>query len=278
MLKDAFIGVGTIDTPKGDVKVSLFCAVPIVTKYKGSTYSVKLPVSHAKYPASGYIYEGSKLHEILTMAQEKGERVLVRVEKQRKKGIDPSLKIDDLTVDLTTAQKNVVTAMVGVYDFSSNKWIIEGGHSNPENDPETVKAFLVDVQNGTEDVNAEKFFEQQKPKIIIPNPQNFDYQQQLLTMYYFIKEKENAYEYELTEDQRRDFAKRILRLADEIQKLIKLADIVDYKDYSHTRARYLIFSYESNFANLNKDTIVNINEWIKNAYGHAKDIINWTNS
>lgn len=278
MLKDVYGGANSpVQTPKGDVKLMVACGVPTISIPKGKSMLVQVSPERSKFPLKGYCFSEGTMAEILTKAAETEQRVLIRIEKQRKKNVDKEIPIDELTKDMMTAKENIVTACVGVYDFNNEKWIIENGHSDPENDPDEIKAVISAAKMGA-DVDVEKFFESPKQKINIPNPNNFDTQQQLLTFYFWIKGLENKYEYSLKDEIRKDFSKRILTLADEIQKLLKQADVVDHKDYAHTRARYMVFSLEDNFANLNQTAVANLNDWIKSVYEQAKDLINWTNS
>ena len=273
MLKELFKLYPQIDSPKGEVKLSLVCAVPSVTKQKNSLKITAQP-DKAERAFTGYCLNDTPMSQILQLAAEKNERVLLRFEKQRKKDVDINISIAELSKDITTGQKYVINACVGVYDFKNKNWILSANHSNPDDDPADIQNVINECLKGENDIDVDNFFEVQQVRI--PNPRNFDTQQQLITMYFFILGCEKKHDYSLKDETRIEFAKRLLELADEIQKIIKEADYVDHKDYSHTRARFMIFQFEEFVNHLDKEAVVNLNTWMKDCYKYSKQILEWT--
>lgn len=277
-LKQIFSQFQITDTPKGDVKVMIIAGIPSLNVSKKGSVKVEIESEFAKQKVSGYCFSGSALVEILGKAEETQTPVIIRIEKQRKKDVDKDLSIVELSKDMATGQKNIITSIVGVYDINNSKWILEGNHADVKKDTDIINETLKSILEGSnkETVDVDSFFEVKQKEVHIPNPTNFDKQSQLVTMLFTVKEAENKYGYELEDETRQDIAIKILKLADEIQKLIKQADYVDYKDFSHNRARYMIFSYERLYRNLDKENVANIKDWIKDCYNTNKKILEWT--
>lgn len=275
-LNEFFTGASSLMGKRGDIHVSVASGIPrIVTNKKGSM-KIEVQPSTAQRPIGGYIHEDSIVGKILVKAAEDGHHVLLRTEKQRKKNIAEeklSIPMSELSKDMNSGRENVINAIVGVYNFTDKSWVLSGNEFDPANDPDNLKyAPTKALELG---VDPDSFFVE--PQVKIPNPKGFDYQQALITIYYYVIQLEKKYEYELKEDMRRNISIKLLALADEIQKVIKQADVVDYRDYSHTRARYLVFNYEEYISNLNKENLKNLGPWLKDALTHSKEILNWAN-
>ncbi len=61
-----------------------------------------------------------------------------------------------------------------------------------------------------------------------------------------------------------------------IQKVILESDQVDYRDYSHVRARFLVFSYAEKVEPITQETLQDINGWLTRCLTKSKYIVEWT--
>ena len=123
-------------------------------------------------------------------------------------------------------------------------------------------------------IDVDSFFEETKAQTI--KPSSFDKSQVLLTLYYSVVDYGLKNGFELSEEQYRTVATKMLKLCDEIQKVILGSDQVDYRDYSHVRARYLVFSYAEKIEPLTADVLNNINGWLSRCLAKSKEIIEWS--
>lgn len=278
-LKEGFAW-GTIKSElHGEVAVGLYCGVPrlIQAKAGSPSYRVEVHPAIAKFTGKGYVHINSSLFKILEKAVEKEERIIVRFEKQRKKGVDINIPIAEISSEISIAQKNINLSCVGIFNPKTKKWILDQNYGDPAKDTVEVKSKLQEILAGEEgEVDPDEFFA--APEVKVANPLSFDKQQHLITMYYFIMGREQKYGVSLKDNVRESMARDLLALTDSIQKLIKEADVVDYKDYSHTRARYMLFTYEELVRNLDKEGLSDFNNWKAGAYESAKAVLQWAKS
>lgn len=278
-LKEGFSLFVSSTEAYGEVGVGIYCGVPQLeaANRAGKSVKVVVPTAVSKFPGKGYIFAEGKVFEILQKAAEAGQRVIVRFEKQRKKGVDINIPLAEITKTLDIARDNVIHACTGVYYPKEEKWILSDSKADPALDtPESKQKIREFIAGEQEDIDTEDFFDPPAPpQVKVANPPSFDKQQQLITMYYFILGCEKKYKYTLEEGQRRSAANDLLVLANAIQKFIKKADVVDYRDYSHTRARYLIFTFEDLVLNLDINQIAKFNEWKKQAWESAVSVLDW---
>lgn len=263
---------GAFNTPtKGEVIVEFASAVPTVTE-KGKSYLIEMKPSHLQYGISGYVPAESELGKVFKKASENQVVILARFEKARKKGIDINIPIADLTKDMRTAKDSITKGFTGVYNENTGKWVMMGGAFSPENDTPEMLECVNRVTEGKIDVDS--FFEETKAQTI--KPSSFDKSQVLLTLYYSVVDYGLKNGFELSEEQYRTVATKMLKLCDEIQKVILGSDQVDYRDYSHVRARYLVFSYAEKIEPLTADVLNNINGWLSRCLAKSKEIIEWS--
>lgn len=269
-----------INTPtKGEVVTTIVIGVPEIQPSKNpQSAKVTIKPGRAENGLGGYYIRESNVGKVIEKAADEGHQIIMRVEKIRKDGIDINIPIAELTPDMGTARKNVINSLTGIYDVNNNKWILNGvGHSNPDEDTQEMKDVIsVALAGYAGEVNVDDFFKPRETTPNIPKPIGFDYQNAVTTMYYHVIELEKKYGYELKDDVRKVITKKLIGLADELQKVIRRADVIDYSDYSHTRARFLIFNYETHVSNLDKKAMKDLSKWIKENYEFNKNLLNWT--
>lgn len=273
-IKSLFRANVVVDTPNGDIKVSYASAVPTL-QHKKNSNSVMISVKPEKATTAlhGYTFFDEKISEICGIAEEKGVPVLLRFETVRKSDIDKSISILELTKDIGTAAKSVNKCCSGVYDFNNGKWVLVANASDPDNDPEELKRLINEVKETQ--VSTDDFFKEPATNRV-PDPWILNKQSQLITMYFTVVEYEKKYGYTLEEEKRQKIARLLLKLSDEIQKILKGADVVNYKDYSHTKARQIVFSYEGSIKALDNESIKDVKTWCKECLAFAKTLCEWT--
>lgn len=284
-LTECFLVDKIYNTPlNGEISTFFVCGKPeIIATKNPKSFMVKIAIALTDNPFSGYLFSDSIIYQLIQKAIETDSYVLLRFEKIRKKNVDINIPILDICKDLNIAKQNINKNVAGIYDFNSNKWILnDTALGKVEDDDETVKALIEKARSGMsqENINTEIFFNtvSNTPVEVKPvTPKNFDRQNALITFYYFIIDCEKKYNYNLDDNQRKVLAKKILDVADNIQKLILNSNQVNYKDYSHTRARFLVFSFEEKIKNLTENELHNIKDWQLSCYNSAKDLIAWTN-
>jgi len=99
----------------------------------------------------------------------------------------------------------------------------------------------------------------------------------LINFYMFVKDMEIKHSYELTEERRRLVSHKLLLLADGFQKKFTGAVLPNYKDYSHTRARSLVFQISERFVPLDNRTQTDegLNQIVKEILTIGIDLLNW---
>lgn len=285
-LTECFLVDKIYNTPSnGEISTYFVCGKPeLIATKNPKSFMVKIEINLTDKPFSGYLFSDSVLYQLIQKAIETDSYVLLRFEKVRKKNVDINIPILNLCKDLNIAKENINKYVAGIYDFNFNKWVLnDNALGKVEDDDESVKALIEKARSGMtqENVNTELFFNtvSNEPAEVKPvTPKNFDKQNALITFYFFIIDCEKKYNYTLDDKQRKVLAKKILDVADNIQKLILNSNQINYKDYSHTRARFLIFSFEEKIRNLTEQELHNIKDWQLACYNTSKDLIAWTNT
>ena len=265
---------GVLNSPKnGEVIVEFVSAVPVITP-KGKSYLVEMKPEHLQFGVSGYVPAESELGEIFRRASETKTVILARFEKHRKKGVDVNIPIEELTANMNIARENINKSFCGVFNKNTNKWDMMGGDFPPENDTEEMIQCVRDITKEFEKLDVDGFFEEKKAPTI--KSDDFDKSQVVMTLYYTLIDYENKNGFSLDEEQRRAVTVKLLKLCDEIQKVILKSDQVDYRDYSHVRARFLVFSYAEKIEPITPEVLNNINNWLTRCLTKSKHIIEWS--
>lgn len=194
-------------------------------------------VSGAKYDFSGFLNDNSPVAELLKQAKEKDTPIGVRFEKKRKKDVDPTVSIEELTKDAFTAKENIVNIVAGVYNFNTSTWILtDDAISNPDEDPDYVAGALNSAAYSTAN-----FFGSSQSKI---STTEADWKaNHLISMYNFGAEHNVEHEIGLESKAIKVLATYMLRACDQLQMKIYQLEAPNYADYSHTKSRGMLFSW-----------------------------------
>ena len=236
--------------------------------------SVKITCgSDLKYPMNGYISESSPLVPIFKKAEENQTPLLVRIEQRRKKDIDPSISIIDLTTDQETAKDNTFKVLVGVYDVNNNKWVLsKDAHTNPEDDPDDAKDFIRRALNGFEDdIDIDAFF-QKKQSLVVDD--STEEKLQLIEFLLLVESIENKQK--LTLNNKKELAMLFLRMTNNLQRLLTNSDVTDYSHKSYDLAKRILLNTEKKFP-FRLDANGGFTDWFKKAFLSAKEFIELSN-
>lgn len=232
----------------------------------------------AKFKLGGYINSSEPVAQVIKLASEKNEPVCVRLEKKRKKNVDPKLGIEEISKDMNTARENIVKTVVGVFDFRTNKWVLTSeAQSNPDEDPTGLLEAIKSLN-----FKADGFFseapESGQPIVSNAQKEKENAENALMSMYFFLVEQEKEYGYTLNPDKRREYAIQLLKLANLIQMQVFNLEHPHFSAYSHTRARYLVFKWAEVMAPLNEDAISKFGPWCKSVLKNGSALWGWCQS
>ena len=231
-----------------------------------------LKVPGAKYDFSGFMNDNNPVADLLKQAKELDAPIAVRFEKKRKKDVDPKATITELTVDSATARDNIVNIVAGVYNYSTKEWILtDDAVSNPAEDPAHVVQELEAASYSTAN-----FFDSDKPKRIVTTDKDQKVNH-LISMYNFAAEHNLEHEIGLKDEFLRILAGLMLKACDQLQMKMKNLDAPNYSDYSHTKARGMLFSW-MRVNPLTQETITKkgaFNEWINQFLTENQELYEW---
>lgn len=270
-------GIAVMGT-NGEVWLTAATGYPEITiqKKNNDVSHLSISIPGLEFPFSGYFPTNSSMGKILNDFQEKENLISVLFEQKRKKNVDSSIPIQDLKPDTRTAKENTVKTVGGLYDWKSNKWVTsEESNIILENIPSEWTMEFVNR-------SLEKEFTEDSfvPEVELPKPvTSTDVDKSfLLTNYYmFVKDMEIKYNFNLSDERRRLVARKLLLLADGIQQLTTGIQIPNYKDYSHTKSRGLVFQVIERFVPLDQsiETDEGLNSKLKEAMTLAKSLLQW---
>lgn len=193
-------------------------------------------VAGAKFDFSGFINDNSPVTNLLKQAKEKDVPVCVRFERKRKKDADPLADIMDITKDASIARDNVIWITAGVYNFSNSEWILsDDAVSNPAEDPSYVR-----IEIEASSYSTEGFFSD------APKVSNTDKDQKanhLVSMFTYASEHNKDNNLDLKVEELKILAIFMLKACDGLQVRAKNIPEPNYRDYSHTKARGMLFSW-----------------------------------
>lgn len=249
-------------TLRPNTRVSIAIGKVFALEDKGNNnLRLVLKVTGAKYDFTGFINDDNPVSNLLKEAHKNDLPIAVRFEKKRKKNVDPTLDIDELTADANTARDSIVNIVAGVYNFNTETWILtDDAVSTPSEDPEYVVHELQKAQYSTAG-----FFSDQsapsKPRVRVQGSPD-EKANQLLSMYVHANELNAEEEIGLDANGVRNLAKYLLKAADMLQMSVYGLNEPAYSDYSHTKARMMLFSW-LRVNPLNLDIMKNsFNEWL----------------
>ena len=231
-----------------------------------------LKVPGAKYDFSGFMNDNNPVADLLKQAKELDAPIAVRFEKKRKKDADPKATMSELTVDSSTARDNIVNIVAGVYNYSTKEWILtDDAVSNPAEDPAHVVQELEAASYSTAN-----FFDSDRPKRIVTTDKDQKVNH-LISMYNFAAEHNLEHEIGLKDEFLRILAGLMLKACDQLQMKMKNLDAPNYSDYSHTKARGMLFSW-MRVNPLTQETITKkgaFNEWINQFLTENQELYEW---
>ena len=237
-----------------------------------NNFKVVLKVTGAKYDFSGFMNNNNPVEELLNQAKELDAPIAVRFEKKRKKDADPKATMTELTVDSATARDNIVNIVAGVYNYSTKEWILtDDAVSNPAEDPAHVVRELESASYSTAN-----FFDSERPKRIVTTDKDQKVNH-LISMYNFAAEHNLENEIGLKDEFLRILAGLMLKACDQLQMKMKNLDAPNYSDYSHTKARGMLFSW-MRVNPLTEETITKkgaFNEWINQFLSENQELYDW---
>lgn len=197
--------------------------------------TVKVP--GAKFDFSGFLNDNTPVANLLKQAEEKDVPVCVRFERKRKKGVDPSSDIMEITKTPEIARDNIIWIIAGVFNFSNSEWILtDDAVSNPEEDPGYV---LTEIKNAS--YSTAGFFESDAPKI---QSTDKDWKvNHLISMFTYGSEHNLDNKIGLKPAEIKILASYMLKACDQLQMKAKGIEGPNYNDYSHTKVRGMLFSW-----------------------------------
>lgn len=248
--------VATENNFRPDVRVEVISAKVAGIDDNNGIKNVKFSVEGEKYQHSGFIGGNEQVFNVISEAKEKDVPIIVRLERKRKKNVDIHKSIMDLTKDMTTAKDNAVKTTVGVYDVNNSQWLLTSeAESEPSEDPDSVGAGIRSVNYNPDDF----FSKPSKPTPAINTNREHNSQvDNLVTLYFFLKEKANALEVNVSDKQLKEYTKVLVTACDFIQTKVFKMQAPVYSAYSYVRTRFLLFNFEEHDVNLTEDAFKSI--------------------
>lgn len=228
-------------------------------------------VAGAKFDFSGFLNDNTPVATLMKQAKEKDVAIPVRLERKRKKNVDPTLDIMAITKDASTAKDHVVWIVGGVYNLTTNEWILtDDAVSTPDEDPTYVVSEIKSAS-----YNTEGFFESNTPKLKTTDK---DWKvNHLVSMYTYAGEHNFDNEIGLKMPELKILAIYMLKAVDQLQMKAKGIQAPNYNDYSHTKARGMLFSW-MRINPLSREIMGKkggFNEWISRFIEENLEIWNW---
>ena len=243
-----------------DVRVEVVSGKVVGVDDINGNKNVQVAVEGEKYQHSGYISGNEPAAQVLIEAHEKGVPVIVRFERKRKKNADIHTSIMELTKDMNTAKENAVRTTVGVYDVNKQAWILTSeAQSSPDEDPESVETGIRSVNYNPDDFfSAPKSSSNNAAPAVTGNREHNSKVDNMVTLYFFLKEKANTTDAEVTDEQLEEFTKVLVTACDFVQTTVYKMQAPVYSAYSYTRTRFLLFNFEEHDVHLTKEHFASI--------------------
>ena len=282
-LKEVGIRGIAIDGVEGDVWLTACTGVPEVIKNRKNQEVAKLEiyVTGLEHPFGGYFPVNSSLGKTLQKFADDNKMVSVLFEQKRKnKKKLPKEEYEKSIIELRDtpehAKETTVKIVGGILDWSSKKWIVSPEATLIEDKiPENWTNELIQksVEQSFNNIEFAPVDETPKPVMTQDKDKNFC----LINFYMFVKDMEDKYSYELSDERRKLVAHKLLLLADGFQKKFTGALVPNYKDYSHTRARGLVFQISERFVPLDNrvKTDDGLNSIMKEILSIGVNLLSW---
>lgn len=258
-------------------------------KNSNGMYNVSVKADNTDYGISGWINSDrdKAIFKIIEEAKKRDENVVVRVERQRIKEEDknPEISIQEIA-NSPNKTSRLARKVTGVYLPNKKKWLLTvDKYSDPEEDPESTQKLIKYINDTWEetsnaasvsDDDIVELFEgtvEEAPEPIIIKGKPFDLLQNKMTMYFFALELFQKAELDYTEEQVKKIALALGVIADKIQEM--MVGLIKPGDYSHTRARFVMFRVIETMLPLNSEVLNNPKEWAQNILVESQKIIEW---
>lgn len=263
-----------VDGVTPDVRVEVVSGKVIDIISKNNSQNIIISVAGEEYKHNGYVGENELVFSLLKKAKELNKTVIVRLERKRKKGIDPKEKILDLTKDMDTARKNVIKLTVGVYDENKKEWLLTNeAESDPAKDPSQVKSGIDSVN-----YNSNDFFRAPSTPKVVSNKELNSKSDSLVTLYFFLRERANKLELPINDDLLKEYSKILLSACDYIQTHLFDMKQPVYSDYTYTRTRFLLFNYADHIKDIDGSVLSDVNhfkQWAKEFIKQGGTLWHW---
>lgn len=252
-----------------DTRTSIAIGKVFALEEKGNdNLRLVLKVSGAKYDFTGFINDNNPVANLLKQAKEKDTPIAVRFEKKRKKNVSPATPIEELTKDSGTARDSIVNIVAGVYNFNDKSWILtDDAVSNPDEDPEYVNQELDKAA-----FNVSNFFGSSSKPIQHTADEKANH---LMSMYGYANELNLEHDLGLDIEGVKMLSSYLLKAADTLQMAVYGLNSPNYRDYSHTKARGILFSWIRVNPLSREIMSSNFNGWLKQFLDESTHVWKW---
>lgn len=263
---------------KGESWVTAATGYPeIVTlRNNNDVREIKIYIPNLKYPFSGFYSTQSDFNKVFERAVEEKTMLTMLFEQKRKKDIPVDIPIADLRKTPELAKEKTTKTVLAIYSYKMGKWVMSPEATlTAEDIPEDWTKTII-AMSQKEDFELDSFDEpKQMPRVYTQDI--YENNLLLINFYMFVKDQEIKYEYELPEERRKLIAQRMLSFANLIQQQITGANFNNIKDYSHTKARGLVFQVIERFYPLDSSALTDdgLNNIFKNAVVKALELLKW---
>lgn len=277
------VGIRGIVVPSklGNSWITGATGVPFIEKNRKNpdVANLKIEVPGLEYPFSGYFPISSKIGKALQHFADEEKMITVAFEQKKKNKLPEDEANKDITELRDTpehAKKTTVKTVAGIYDYNKDSWIFtdEASFSGKDISDDWTNELVQKSQDVDFDLG------DLAPSEIVPKPnvpQSVDKQSFLINYYMFVKDMETKYDYELSDERRKLISRKLLKIADGFQQKMTGLPVPNYKDYSHTRARQLVFQVAERFVLLDKsvETDEGLQSIIKGIVSYGLNLLNW---
>lgn len=248
-----------------------------IKKGDKNSWAVDFHADGAKYGINGYINGDEPVAKILEKAQEENETIVVRLEKKRKKNIDPTATMADLTPTMDVARGNVVKITCGVYDFKNEKWILtREAETDPANDPEGTLNTINSVNVSVDDFfNNPTSTSVAAPPTFSGNKEIENKENAIVSMFVFLSEAEIEHDFTIPPKEKRKMAIDLVKAASQIQMNVFNLEAPSYSSYSHTRARFILFKFIEVKYPINEESIKDWKNLVRSVIKSGSALWSW---
>lgn len=265
----------------------------------GKARNVIISADNTEHLMNGWVPADDPVFIKIQEAYDNNEPVEFRIETARKRDIDRTTPINDLTVDMSTAKDNVFKAFAAVKTTEDESWTLspkmrtrmeEDPVDTAQVDPNSIS--LEEFTGGTT-ANKQEGRSSYEPNRSIENPPYMTYNKNgeinpgsyaaaipinILSFVITYCVEKNV---DLTEQEKALTAKTIIKLTNGLQNFMYNGELEKplLDANSHTRARAIVFEVIEAYFPITKDTIKDKNtlkEWHDNVQKKAEGLWNWS--